>query len=130
MTEDKNTISPETQRTNLSYERTMLGHERTLMAWIRTAISMITFGFTIYKLLEETGKSEAGQQRLLSPRMVGMIMIGIGLLSLILAQIQHHIALKKIKRFYPDVQRSVSSIIAVLILVFGVLMFLGALLRQ
>ena len=35
--------------TRLAYERTVLAHERTLMAWLRTAVSLITFGFTIYK---------------------------------------------------------------------------------
>src|SRR5688572_27659574 len=62
------------ERTGLAYERTLLAHERTLMAWIRTAASMITFGFTIYKLLEEK-ISENTAARLLTPRIVGMIMI-------------------------------------------------------
>ena len=36
--------------------------DRTLMAWIRTTLSMISFGFTIYKFLQamfESGKSRA-----------------------------------------------------------------------
>jgi uncharacterized membrane protein YidH (DUF202 family) len=30
-----------------------LAYERTLMAWVRTAASMISFGFSIYKLRKE-----------------------------------------------------------------------------
>ena len=40
--------------------RTILAADRTLMAWIRTTLSMISFGFTIYKFLQamfESGKS-------------------------------------------------------------------------
>jgi putative membrane protein len=64
----------------------VLAHERTLMAWVRIAISMISFGFTIYKIFQNTSRTAARAHRLLSPRIVGMIMISFGLLSLVLAQ--------------------------------------------
>ena len=35
----------------LATERTRMAADRTLMGWIRTALSMIGFGFTIYKFL-------------------------------------------------------------------------------
>ena len=125
MAEDK---SKTLSNTDLAFERTALAHERTLMAWVRTATSMISFGFTIYKFFQELSKS--GSESLLSPRIVGMIMIGFGLLSLILAQVQHQLALKKLKRYYPAIQRSISSVLSVLVLVFGLLLFLGALFKQ
>ena len=125
MAEDK---SKTLSNTDLAFERTALAHERTLMAWVRTATSMISFGFTIYKFFQELSKS--GSESLLSPRIVGMIMIGFGLLSLILAQVQHQLALKKLKRDYPAIQRSISSVLSVLVLVFGLLLFLGALFKQ
>ena len=37
----------------LAIDRTRLAAERSLMAWIRTALSMIAFGFTIYKFLQD-----------------------------------------------------------------------------
>jgi putative membrane protein len=115
---------------DLAFERTVLAHERTLMAWVRTAISMISFGFTIYKFFQGANQTAEGAYLLLSPRVVGMIMISFGLLSLLLAQIQHHGAIKKLKQNYPNLPRSVSSVMAVLILIFGLALFLAALFRQ
>jgi putative membrane protein len=116
--------------TELAFERTLLAHERTLMAWIRTSISMISFGFTIYKIFEETSKTPEGQNRLLTPRVVGMIMISFGLLALALAQVQHSIAMRRIKRNYPAMQRSLSSVLSVMVLLFGLALFLATVFRQ
>jgi putative membrane protein len=117
------------ERTGLSYERTALSHEANLMSWIRTAMSMITFGFTIYKFFDEVQK-EGQPNRVLTPRMVGMVMIGFGFLGLLFAQIQHYQAYKSLRVHYPKLKRSLSSILASLILVFGLLLFFAALFRQ
>jgi putative membrane protein len=117
------------ERTDMSLERTMLSYERTLMSWIRTSMSMITFGFTIYKAFEEAVLGNPSG-RVLTPRIVGMIMISMGLLALLLAQIQHRKAVKKLKKLYPEIEKSLSSVLSILILVFGLVLFFGALLRQ
>jgi putative membrane protein len=116
--------------TDLAFERTVLAYERTLMAWVRTATSMISFGFTIYKFFQEMSKVPNAPHGLFTPRIVGMLMIAFGFLSLLLAQTQHEIALKRLKQDYPNVQRSLSSVLSVLILLFGLALFLGALFRQ
>ena len=130
--EENNSVKTNITLSNndLAFERTILAHERTLMAWIRTAVSMISFGFTIYKFFQELTKTPQGQHQIFTPRIVGMIMILFGLLSLLLAQIQHQIAVKKIRQYYPATQRSVSSVLSILVLMFGLALFLGALLRQ
>lgn len=127
MSEHRTGLSEE--RTDLALERTMLSYERTLMSWIRTSMSMITFGFTIYKAFEE-GLGGRPSNSILTPRIVGMIMISMGLLALLLAQIQHRTAVKKLKKLYPEVEKSLSSVLSILILIFGLVLFLGALLRQ
>ena len=38
--------------TRLAVERTRLAHDRTAMAWLRTAISLITFGYGFYKVID------------------------------------------------------------------------------
>ena len=116
-------------RTDLSYQRTALSYERTLMSWIRTAISLISFGFTIYKVFQELYK-ENTHARLLSPRKVGMLMILFGFIGLLFAQIQHNIAYKRLKAEYPQIQQSLSSVLSVLILIFGLVLFLAALFKQ
>jgi putative membrane protein len=116
--------------TDLAIERTLLAHERTLLAWLRTAISMISFGFTIYKFLGEMSKTNEEQQRFMTPRIVGMIMISFGLIALILAHLQQQRAVRKLKKNFPGIQKSFSSTMSFLVLVFGLLLFLGALFRQ
>ena len=59
-----------------------------------------------------------------------MVKILFGLLSLLLAQVQHQNAVKKSKQYYPATQRSVSSVLSVLVLMFGLALFLGELLKQ
>ncbi len=34
---------------NLDYDRTCMSADQTLMSWIRTSVSMIGFGFTIFR---------------------------------------------------------------------------------
>src|SRR5688572_32672741 len=118
MTEEQNTVAIHSgaSTTDLAFERTVLAYERTLMAWIRTAISLISFGFTIYKFFEELDKSPEGAHSLLSPRIVGMIMILFGLTALVLAQLQHQVAIRKLKKDYPGMQKSISSVISILVL--------------
>ena len=123
-------VKPTLSNTDLAFERTMLAYERTLMAWIRTAMSLISFGFTIYKFFQEWRKTEQPVQSIFTPRIVGMIMILFGLIGLLFASVQHYTAIKKLKKDYPNVQRSLSSVLAVLILMFGLALFLAALFRQ
>ena len=132
MAEEKNTekTNGTMSTTDLAFERTMLAYERTLMAWIRTGVSLISFGFTLYKFFQEWRKTEEPVQSLFTPRIVGMVMILFGLVGLLFAEIQHHRAVKRLRIDYPKAQRSLSSVLAILILMFGLALFLGALFRQ
>jgi len=85
------------QRTNLSVERTMMSADRTLMSWTRTALSLISFGFTIYKfmqLMQEEGTAIIKNPR--GPRNFGMSLIALGIVSLLIACLQHWHIKKKI----------------------------------
>jgi len=115
---------------DLAFERTLLAENRTLMAWIRTAISLISFGFTIYKFFQEASVKSGVAHRLLSPRKVGMAMILLGLLSLIWGLMEYNGVMKRLKKSYPDAEESKSKWLAILVLIFGIAMFLGVMFRQ
>lgn len=85
------------QRTDLAVARTTMAADRTLMAWTRTSLSMITFGFTVYKFMQylrEEGKAslirtERGAQNF------GLTLIAVGILALLIACVQYwHLARK------------------------------------
>jgi uncharacterized membrane protein YidH (DUF202 family) len=86
------------ERTNLALQRTIIASERTLMAWIRTAISMIGFGFTIYKFFQyQAEEIAAGNiRRPQAPRNLGMSLIALGTLGLTAAAWQHRRFLNEI----------------------------------
>jgi putative membrane protein len=71
--------------TRLAVERTRLANERTLMPWIRTSTSLIAFGFTIFKYLA----TQEHRNTVVSPWIVGMAMILVGLTGLAPAWVQH-----------------------------------------
>jgi len=67
------------ERTNLAVERTVMAAGRNLMAWVRTALSMISFGFTIYKFMQAATKgAEVGLLKAEGPRRLGLFLIALG----------------------------------------------------
>ena len=80
--------------TRLAVDRTRLAHERTLMAWVRTSTSLIGFGFTIFKFFEYLADDANRRQPILSPWVVGLLMILLGVIALALAWLQHRQEMK------------------------------------
>lgn len=113
----------------LALERTYLAHERTLMAWTRTATSLITFGFTLYKFFEylhERGEVAKSSQ-LFGARSFGLLMIGIGVFTLVVASVQHHLQMRHLRAHYPNAPISLALVLAGLIACLGVLGFIAGL---
>lgn len=115
--------------TRLALERTFLAYERTLMAWTRTSVSLVSFGFTLFKFFQYMAEREPEKyvHHFLGPRSVGILMIGIGTFMLILAAIMHKKQMNELRKDYPDAPFSQSLILAVLISILGILMFAAAL---
>jgi putative membrane protein len=115
--------------TRLAAERTRLALERTLMAWTRTSTSLIGFGFTIYQLFEYLAESDRLEKPFVSPQVIGVVMIVIGLTALILAWIQHRQELANLKATFGPMRYSIASIVAAMIAGLGLIALLGVTLR-
>jgi putative membrane protein len=106
--------------TRLAVERTRLASERTLMAWIRTCTSLIAFGFTIFKFFQYLSTKEELRRPIVSPWVVGVLMIVLGLTGLTLAWLQHRQEMNALKAEGGTMPYSISGIMAGLIAVLGI----------
>jgi putative membrane protein len=98
-TKSSNELSME--RTIFAARRTMMAADRSLMAWIRTALSMISFGFTIYKLLEgfqEKGGNLAHEN---SPLVIGLFLTGLGTVSMLMGTVEYWERLNTLRKIQP-----------------------------
>ena len=101
------------------------------MAWIRTATSLITFGFTIYKFFQlELARSARRPERLFGPRQFALLMILIGLVSLLMATLEHRRDLKELRAQYPLRNRPTATVLAALVSVLGLVAMVAVLFRQ
>jgi putative membrane protein len=105
--------------TRLAAERTRLAQERTLMAWIRTSTSLIAFGFTIFKFFQYLAEQEQRRSPVVSPWVVGLVLILLGLIALILAWIQHYQEMKALREQLGTMPYSIAGVMAGLIAVLG-----------
>jgi putative membrane protein len=113
--------------TKLAYDRTYLAHERTQMAWVRTSLALISFGFGIAKFYHYL-QSQGGRAPHMGPRVVGMLMISIGLAALVSANVQHRRALKALGAECPGLPFSTAGATAAVIMALGLVAFVVALL--
>jgi putative membrane protein len=114
----------------LALERTRMAADRTLMGWIRTALSMISFGFTIFKFLESIQQQGITHlPRIHGPREVGITLIGIGIFALVIACFQHWQFIKKLRPDQPYKPWDLAFVVAFLIGLLGAAMFVSMILR-
>lgn len=101
------------------------------MAWIRTAISMIGFGFSIYKFLQYLPEEIAAGniRRPNAPRNLGLTLIALGTLGLAAAAWQHWQFLKTIDASHKR-HLSVSFALSIAVVAMGFIAFYGVLWRH
>jgi len=118
--------------TRLALDRTALAHERTLMAWVRTAVSLISFGFTIYKFFNfELQSRPPLQGEILGPRGFAFIMIAVGVFALIVAMFQHRHSLVALHREYGQAMpKSLAVFVAALFGMLGLLALTAVIMRR
>jgi putative membrane protein len=115
----------------IAIENLRLAYERDLIAWIQMALSLITFGFSMYKFFQYLHETNADlPERLLTPRTFGIIMITIGLIVLLLATVQNWQRRKELRSHYSDLPFSLASLLAILIATLGAMALIAAFVRQ
>lgn len=112
-------------RTALAALRTALAASRSLMAWARTGLSMIGFGFTIYKFLDEVSDQVPVNQA----RNAGLFLIGLGTVSVLFGCIEYWQFAQEIERDYRIEVRRFPLLMAGAVLLLGVGLLGGALVR-
>ena len=82
---------------DLGEMRTIMAADRTLMAWIRTSLSMLSFGFTIYKFLQGVA-AQSHLEQPNSPQQVGLFLAGMGVAAIVFGTISYWTTLKDLQR--------------------------------
>ena len=129
--EDRGTLLAE-KRTDLAIQRTSMAAERSLMAWVRTSLSMIGFGFSIYKFFQYLPEEIANGniRRPQAPRNLGLTLIALGTLALAAATWQHWNFLRETHSTKKGYNWSVAFVVAILVVLIGIVTFYGVLLRH
>ena len=111
---------------DLALDRTQMASERTLQAWVRTALSMIAFGFTLYKFLQVMQQQSTVPVLLPNaPRNVGLALVGIGTFAVSVACVQHWKYMKRLHPEQPYRPWDLSSMVAILIGLLGLWIFVS-----
>ncbi len=113
------------ERTKLAVYRTTLAASRSLMAWVRTGLSMIGFGFTAYKFLEDLSVAI----RLHAARNLGLFLISLGTGSILFGCLEYWLFAREVRRTYQVRVRSFPIAMAAAIVLLGLVLFLGMILR-
>jgi putative membrane protein len=111
------------QRTDLAAHRTVMAADRSLMAWVRTGLSMISFGFTLYKALQALQQAGGSLPREHSPRNIGLFLTGLGVVSIVVGALEYWQTLTDINRHAHFRIWRVSFVVALILSAAGVLLF-------
>ena len=117
------------QRTDLAIERTILASVNSIQAWIRTSLSMIGFGFTIYKFLQSLQNDGLSLMRPQTPRNVGLILIGLGTLSIVFGMLDYWLTHRGLQKKYGFRIKIYPIVLALLIVILGLLLFITIILE-
>lgn len=111
-------------RTSMAAARTLLAADRTLMAWVRTALSMNSFGFTLYKVLQALQQAGRELPRDQTPRNVGLFLSALGTAAMVMGIVEYLATIETLRPFQVIRPGRPSLVMALLMSVGGVFVFL------
>jgi putative membrane protein len=114
---------PLDKTTELAYDRTRLACERNMLSWVRTAISLITFGFTIYQVFKLKTVRAQEEPLFIGPTQFSLLLVSIGLIALILATMEHRQQIQILGADSSKKSRSLAVAFAALIAALGTVAF-------
>ena len=112
-------------RTGLAASRTLMAADRSLMAWVRTGLSMISFGFTIYKLLQGFQEQGGNLPDAHSPRVVGLFLTGLGTVSILMGTVEYWHRRSELMKYAPVPLWRPSFVMALIMSFTGLFLFFG-----
>jgi putative membrane protein len=111
--------------TDMAYDRTLMAADRSVMAWVRTALSMISFGFTIYKILEGMQHEGMSLARAEMPRNMGLFLTGLGTVAMVMGTIEYWLRLQGLRKGKHYHVFQPSFVMALIMAVTGLCIFVG-----
>jgi len=119
--------------TDMAVTRTVMAADRSLMAWVRTGLSLISFGFTIYKFLEYAREDLVASGKNIgdfsSPKVIGLFLIGLGVLSLLMGIAENEATIKVLKKNHVFKRIRYSFFLSIILVLFGIILFLAVILK-
>jgi putative membrane protein len=111
--------------TDLAVDRTVMAADRTLMAWVRTALSMTSFGFTIYKVIEGFQHEAAHSIKAEMPRDVGLFLTGLGTIAMVMGTIEYWLRIRQLQQNKPLHIMQPSFVMALIMSAAALFIFVG-----
>ena len=116
-----------TNTPNLGAMRTMMAADRTLMAWIRTSLAMLSFGYTIFKILQELQDAGKLLPEDSTPRNAGVVLSVAGTAALIMGIVEYRGTLMLLRQYITSRRVRPALIMAIIMSMAGVLLTFGIL---
>jgi uncharacterized membrane protein YidH (DUF202 family) len=103
----------------IQLERTRTAFERLQLASIRTSLTLLTIGVGAYEYFYnriEAGKAPLLNMKYFTGKELGLFLIVSSFVLLLLSTIQHNRSMATLKKYFPEAQYSVASLLAYLLL--------------
>ncbi len=107
---------------------TLMAADRTLMSWTRTSLSMLSFGFTIFKILQAFQDTEGKfVVRPEVPRDAGLFLTAMGTFAMVMGTLEYWQTLRVLQQQRIFRRPRSPLIMAIIMSISGILLFVSIL---